>query len=70
MTETGEYDPNEQAQRIAEAQAGARYFADMAQNLRSSLTWDAERIGAELYPVVMRALDGLEEQHSEHREIR
>lgn len=61
MTETGEYDPAEQAQRIAEAQAGARYFADMAQALQASLSWDTERMGTELYPVVMRALDAIEE---------
>ncbi len=60
MTETGEYDPSEMALRIAEAQAGARYFADMAQNLRSSLTWDAERAG-DLYPVMMDALNGIED---------
>lgn len=33
----------------------------MAQALRSSLTWDTERMGTELYPVVMRALDAIEE---------
>ena len=60
MTETGEYDPSEMAQRIAEAQAGARYFADMAQSLQSSLTWDTERAG-DLYPVMMDALNGIED---------
>lgn len=61
MTGTGEYDPTEQALRLAEAQAGARYFADIAQALRSSLTWDTERMGTELYPLIMRALDGIED---------
>ena len=60
MTETGEYDPSEMVQRIAEAQAGARYFADMAQALQASLSWDAERAG-DLYPVMMDALDAIEE---------
>lgn len=61
MTRIGEYDPTEQALRYAEIRAGARYFADIAQALRSSLTWDTERMGTELYPVVMRALDGIED---------
>jgi len=60
MTETGEYGPAEQAQRIAEAQAGARYFADMAQALQASLSWNADRAG-DLYPVMMDALDAIEE---------
>jgi len=60
MTETGEYDPSEMVQRIVEAQAGARYFADMAQALQASLSWDTERAG-DLYPVMMRALDGIED---------
>ena len=61
MTGTGEYDPTGQALRLAEAQAGARYFADMAQALQASLSWDTERMGTELYPVVMHALDSIED---------
>lgn len=55
------YDPTELAQSIADAQAGARYFTDMAQALNGSLTWDTERMGAELYPVIMHALDSIED---------
>ena len=60
MTETEEYDTYEQSLRYAEIRAGARYFADMAQALRSSLTWDTERAG-DLYPVMMHALNGIED---------
>lgn len=60
MTETEEYDTYEQSLRYAEIRAGARYFADMAQFLQASLSWNADRVG-DLYPVMMRALDAIEE---------